>query len=159
MFFDEDLFDDNENINAVSVLGNGHIILSTTSSAKLGGTLLDAGDLVEYDPLTDVGTLFLNQDEHFSNVLPNIDAVYALDSDNVILSTYNDATLGGLSFGDSDLIRYNLSSKTAEVLLSGSEKFAEYDILTNIDAVHIPEPTTIALFGFGTLILLRKRKF
>lgn len=158
LFFDEDLFGDDENIDAVSVLGNGHIILSTANSAKLGGTLLDEGDLVEYDPLTDVGTLFLNQDEHFSNVLPNIDAVYVFDSDNVILSTSNDATLGGLSFNYADLIRYNLSTKTAEVLLLGSEKFAEYDILTNIDAVYIPEPTTIALFGFGTLILFRKHR-
>ena len=157
LFFDEDLFDDNENIDAVSVLSNGHIILSTTSSAKLGGTLLDAGDLVEYDPLTDVGTLFLNQDEHFSSFYPNIDAVYVLDSYNVILST-NDATLGGLSLDDADLVRYNISTKTTEVLLSGSEKFTEYNLYTNIDAVYIPEPTTIALFAFGTLILLRKHK-
>ena len=156
LFFDKDLFGDDENIDAVSVLGNGHIILSTTSSAKLGGTLLDGGDLVEYDPFTDVGTLFLNQDEHFSNVLPNIDAVYVLDSDNVILSTNNNATLGGLSFDNADLIRYNLSTKTAEMLLSGSEKFAEYGVLTNIDAVYIPEPTTIVLLGLGTLILLKK---
>lgn len=155
LFFDEDLFDDDENIDAVSVLGNGHIILSTTSGAKLGGTLFDEGDLVEYDPFTDVGTLFLNQDEHFTSAWPDIDAVYVLDSDNIILST-NHATLGGLSFDDADLIRYNLSTKTAEVLLMGSEKFAEYNAWTNIDAVHIPEPATIALFGFGTLILLRK---
>lgn len=158
LFFNEDLFDDDENIDAVSVLGSGHIILSTTTSAKLGGTLLDAGDLVEYDPFTDVATLFFNQDEHFSNVLPDIDAVYVLDSDNIILSTNNDATLGGLRFDNADLVRYNLSTKTAEVLLSGSEKFAEYNILTNIDAVYIPEPTTIALFVFGTLILLRKHR-
>lgn len=159
LFFNEDLFGDNENIDAVSVLGNGHIILSTYDSAKLGGTLLDGGDLVEYDPLTEVGTLFFNQDEHFSSVLPNIDAIHVLDNDNIILSTHSNATLGGISFGKADLIKYNLPTKTAEVLLLGSEKFAEYNILTNVDALYIPEPTTIALFGIGTLILLRKHRY
>lgn len=158
LFFDEDLFGDNENIDAVSVLGNGHIILSTTSSAKLGGTLLDGGDLVEYDPFTDVGTLFLNQDEHFTSVWPDIDAVYVIDSQNIILSTNMTATIGGLTFNKADLIGYNLSTKTAELLFTGSENFAEYNVWTNIDAVYIPEPATIALFGLGTLIILRKHR-
>lgn len=162
LFFSEDLFDDDENIDAVCVLDNGHIILSTETSAKLGGTLLDPGDLVEYDPITDVGTLFLNQEEHFITHSPNIDAVCVLDSDNIILSTSGMAMLGDLpfQFGPADLVRYNSGTKTAEIILDASEKFPEYvSYRTDIDAVYIPEPATIALFGLGALsLVLRRRK-
>ena len=61
LFFNEDLFAANEDIDAVHVLDNSHIILSTSTSASLGGTLLDPGDLVDYDPVAGTASLFLRR--------------------------------------------------------------------------------------------------
>jgi hypothetical protein len=131
LYFDGALFGGATDIDAVHVLSNGKIILSTYESATLGGLTFDPGDLVEYDPTTDTATLYFDQDL-FSQA-ENIDAVHILGGGNIILSTIDTATLGGLSFAEGDLIEYNPTTDTATLyfdasLFTGTE---------NIDAVHI----------------------
>ena len=50
-----------------------------------------------------------------------------------MLSTDNSATIGGLDFGEGDLIEYNPTTETASLLLSNTV----FSQNTNIDAVHI----------------------
>ena len=79
LFFDEDLFSHNEDIDAFAVLGNGNIILSTDGNAALGGLTFEDGDLVEYNPFTNTATLFFDEDLFWSN--EDIDAVSMLITD------------------------------------------------------------------------------
>jgi hypothetical protein len=157
LLLDENLFSNPQpNIDAAYVLGNGNIILSTTGNATIGGLSFGKDDLIEYNPITDVATLFFDGNLFSGN--ENIDAVNLLTSGNIVLSTVGNATLGGLSFGPGDLAEYNPTTSTATLYFDGNN-FASS---ANIDAVHItnlPEPTTIALLGFGCLIFVgRKRK-
>ena len=134
-------------IDATHVLDTGNIILSTTDAATLGGLGFDAGDLVEYNPTTDTATLYFDQDS-FSQV-ENTDAAYILDNGNIILSTTDGATLGGLSFGGCDLAEYNPTTDTATLYFDGSL----FSSTENIDAVHILSNGNIVLSTVGDATL------
>ena len=47
-------------IDAVHLMDDGNLVLSTDAPATLGGLGFTEGDLVEYDPLADTATLFLD---------------------------------------------------------------------------------------------------
>jgi len=154
LFFGEGLFGSDEDIDAVHILTNGNIILSTIDGATLDGLSFGDGDLIEYNPTTDTATLFF--DESLFSADEDIDAVHILESGNIVLSTEGAATLGGLIFADSDLVEYNPTTDVATLYFSE----ALFSTNTNIDAVYVtpmPEPTTITMLGLGCLILIRQR--
>ncbi len=133
LYFNENLFSGNEDINAVHVLANGIIILSTTGNATLGGLSFGDDDLIAYDPSNNTATLYFDGGALFSNPWEDIDAVYVRDNGNIILSTIGNATLGGLSFSDGDLIEYIPSTDSASLFFDESEFSGGVDI----DGVHI----------------------
>jgi hypothetical protein len=140
LFFDENLFGGNTNIVAVHVLDNGNIILSTEGSATLGGLIFNAGDLVEYNPTTDTAILFFNGNL-FLGGSENIDAVHILDSGNIVLSSSDGATLGGLTFGGGDLAEYNPITDTATMFFDGNL----FGGSENLDAAYILDNGNIIL--------------
>jgi hypothetical protein len=130
------LFSDDENIDALHILDNGHIILSTDGNATLGGLSFEEGDLVDYNPLTGTASLYFDGDLFSDD--ENIDAVHILDNGHIILSTEGNASLGGLSFNDEDLVEYDPVAGTASLYFDGSA----HDLSGNddIDAVHLTDP-------------------
>ncbi len=74
LFFDGSLFSGNEDIDAVYLLSSGNIVLSTVGDATLGGLSSGPGDLAEYNPTTDVATLYFAE-SNFSGAA-NLDAVH-----------------------------------------------------------------------------------
>ena len=155
LYFDQDLFSQTENINAVYILSNGNIVLSTVDAAMLGGLSFNEGDLIEYNPTTDTATIYF--DASLFTGGENIDAAHVLSNGNIILSTTDSATLGGLSFGAGDLAEYNPTTDVATLYFDESN----FTSSANIDAVYVttlPEPTTVAMLGLGSLVLfIRKR--
>ena len=81
------------------------MVLSTIDGATLGGVTFRDGDLVRYDDVTDTATLIFDEDGFSAN--ENIDALHVLANGNILLSTVNDATLGGLTFRDGDIVEYD----------------------------------------------------
>ena len=149
LFFNEDLFTASENIDALYVLSNDNIVLSTTGSATLGGLSFTSGDLVEYNPLTDTGVLLFDGNLFSGN--ENVDAVFIQNNGNIILSTAGSATLGGLSFGNDDLVEYDPLSDTSSLffdgsLFSGSENIDAFDLLSNGNIL-LSTTTTATLGG------------
>jgi len=148
LYFDGGLFGGPSDIDAVHVLDNDNIVISAVAGTTLGGLTFEKGDLVEYDPITDTATIFLNENL-FSSVKPNIDAVYVHDNGNIILSTSGNATLGGLSFGKDDLIEYNPTTDLASLFFDGNL----FSGNRNIDAVHILSSGNIILSTGGAATL------
>ena len=139
LFFNENLFAGGEDIDAAHVLGNGNIILSTTTSATLGGLTFTDGSLVEYNPVTDTATLFF--DENLFSANEDIDAVYVTSNGHIILSTTGGATLGGLSFSDGSLVDYDPVTDTASLYFSESNFSGGADI----DGVHVLDSGNILI--------------
>ncbi|MHC4087264.1 MAG: PEP-CTERM sorting domain-containing protein [Planctomycetota bacterium] len=74
LFFNGSLFSGNEDIDAVYLLAGGNLVLSTGGGATLGGLSFGPADLAEYNPTTDVATLYFAE-SNFSGAA-NIDAVH-----------------------------------------------------------------------------------
>ena len=80
IFEGETLFlEDDEKIDAVHILDNGNIVLSTDRSATLGGLAFDKGDLVEYNLASQTATLYLSGNVFCGD--ENINAVYITSSE------------------------------------------------------------------------------
>ncbi len=131
LFFEGALTTLNSDIDALHVMENGHILLSTTDADNLGGLNFADGDLVEYDPATDGATLYF--DESLFSADEDITSVYIMDNGHILLSTDSDATLGGLSFTDNDLVEYDPDSDNATLFFDGST----VGLSSDIDAVHL----------------------
>jgi len=145
LYLDGSLFSGPSDIDAVHVLGNGNIVLSTVANATLGGLSFGKGDLIEYNPTTDTATLYLDE-ALFSSAQPNIDSAYVNGSGDIILSTTGNAMLGGLSFGKDDLIEYNPTTDTATLFFDGSLFSSTNE---DVDAAHILGSGNIVLSTIG----------
>ncbi len=119
---EDDLFRDNEAIDALSMTSTGNWIISTTGSATIDGTNQSLSfqdeDLVEYNPIT--GEVFLFEDmSAVFNQNEDLDAVHLMDDGTILLSTTNGATIDGsnqsLSFDDEDIVRWD--PMTGEVFM------------------------------------------
>jgi hypothetical protein len=139
MFFDDSLTNGGriDDINAVHLLKNGHIILSANGTSTIGTNNLtfEPWDLVRYDPITGEAFMFLQGSTVFDNFQSvNINGVYVNDdcptSTNhagctVLLSTTGGGTTSfdNLAFTSSDIIALDRSGAnvTASVYLEGSD--------------------------------------
>ncbi|MEY4642133.1 MAG: hypothetical protein RLZZ227_2127, partial [Pseudomonadota bacterium] len=118
-----------QDIDAVHLLPNGQVILSTTTDgASINGVAFNAEDLVLYDPLTQVATLIFDGSTIFSADNADIDSVHVLYNNSynpvdwdIILSTSNTATIGALTFQDNDIVSYDMSGAVASLLEDGSD--------------------------------------
>ncbi len=147
LYFDGTHFSNNENIDAVDVLSNGLIVLSTTGSARLGGLNFRDGDLVAYDPSTDTATLFFSEDRFSAN--EDVDAVHVLPNGHILLSTTGSAQLGGLNFRDGDIVEYDPASDTASLFFSEDNFSANEDI----DGFHLLDNGNLLISTTSTATL------
>ncbi len=76
LFFDGSLTTLSADIDAVHVLDNSHIMLSTNSSTTLGGVSFGGDDLVDYDPVADTATLIFDGSILFDGPNENIISVH-----------------------------------------------------------------------------------
>ena len=137
MFFDNDALGYSvDDINAVHLLPNGHIILSANDASTIGANTLAFGkdDLVIYDPISQQASLFFDG-SIISGADVNIDAIYVLDNGDIVFSTTATASIGATSWSDSDLVLYD--GVSASIYLNGEDPDV-FDVSTvNVDAAYI----------------------
>ncbi len=129
--FSETNFVQSENVDGFQALPNGHFLLSTGAAAIIGGLSVIDGDIADYDPVAHTATLFFSESKFTGGA--DIDAFHVMPNGHIILSTDANATLGGLTFKDGDLVDYDPQSDTATLFFSESH-FAGNE---NIDAVSV----------------------
>lgn len=143
IWFRESMFVADEDIDALDLWPDGRVMLSTSSAAILGGLTFASGDLVLYDPRTDVAALYWRAADWFL-ASPNTDGAAHLANGDLLLSTTSDGTTrAGLSFLDGDILRFDgsgLSLWWAEGHFAANE---------DIDALDVPAPGTVALLAAG----------
>ena len=141
-------------INAVSILSSGNIVVSATGSGTIGSNTLmfDNNDLVEFNPNTNFANLLFDGGAMGFN--GDIDGVHILSNGNYVLSTSaSNLSFAGISFEDEDLVEYNPNSLTAMILYDDSVQNGGG--LQDIRGVFVsqpsavPEPGTMLLLGSG----------
>jgi hypothetical protein len=120
------IFGGEEVIDAVSLLPDGHIVLSTENGASIGGFSFGDEHLVDYDPVAGTAVSFLDMSSLFS-ANEDVDAVHVIDADQLLFSTTTSATLlasnGDLDFDDDDVVLYNRTTGEASIFFDGSAVF------------------------------------
>ena len=109
-----------QDVDAVHVLTNGHLVLSTVGTATIGGVASENEDLLDYDPVAGTATLLFDGSALFTSGSTDVSAVHVKDNGHLILSNEYSATLGGLAFEPNDLVVYDPMANTATMLLDGS---------------------------------------
>jgi hypothetical protein len=167
LFFSQDLITRtngravSSNVDVVSRLPNGNLLLSISDSAnrQLGGVTFTDDDVLEYNPVTNTASLVFDG----SSLLQvasgdlDIDAFHVLANGDVLFSTIVDSSLGLFSFRDGDLVQFHGSSGTASVFFSESHFSRNTDIdaaMLAEDVVIDPNPEPSALMTWGVLALV-----
>jgi hypothetical protein len=149
LFFDGGTTTLNVDIDAIHVLQNGHLLLSPKANANLGGLNFEVDDLVDYDIASDSSILVFDGNTLFTDSDEKIISVHVLDNGHLIISTDRNATLGGLSFTDKDLVEYDAAADTASLFFDGS--LTTFN--SKIDAVHVLPNGHIVLSPKGNATL------
>ena len=130
-----------QDIDAVHVLANDRIVLSTIDTTTLGGITFEKEDLVEYDPVDDIATLRFDGSNLLSGGQTDISAVHVLDDGTLLLTNENSVSLGGLSFEPNDIVLYDPVADAAAMYLDGDA----LGLVGWIDAVHLLENNHLVL--------------
>ena len=147
-----------DDANAVHLLKNGHVVLSSEGSSTIGSNNLSFGsaDLVRYDPISEQAYLLLDGDDVFPNPASvNITSSYVMDdcagdeghdTCSILISTEAGGNAGSnnLPYTSSDIIRIWRSGPNAgvaEIYLDGSDADVfgptEGDGNVDIDAFYV----------------------
>jgi hypothetical protein len=156
----------NADIDGFSILSNGNWLMSTSTTAAYGGGTFLNGDLVEYNPINDIASLYMGLGESTlftgspqSN--PDIDALHALADGSVIFSLRTNG-LGGIGNNfnyatadapSTDLFSFDPSTGVGGLFLEGAGLFDGRTRNVNAVFVPIPEPNTMLLAALGLVWL------
>jgi hypothetical protein len=135
-------------VDAVQLLPNGHLLLSTEDNETLFGVSFRDGDVVEWDPLGG-GVSVVFSESLFAGG-EDVDALWLGSDGSLYLSTRSNAVLAGLSFQANDLVRYDPGTGTASLALDGA------GLPANVLAVSafLDEPRQLALVAGLTGLFL-----
>lgn len=125
-------------IDALHILPNGHLVLSVThSGSSIAGLAFNDDDLIEYDPVANTAVKIFDGTAMLVDTPSDedINAVFIRGNGNIVFSTTNSNTIGGLDFRDKDIVEYNPFTDTASLLFDGDLISTSTD--TDIDAVHL----------------------
>jgi len=116
-----------EDIDALHVLPDGSLLLSVTGSAvyaTAGGSLsIRDGDIARIDALSGLASPVLFFDEDLLPEDVDIDALYVLESGNLLFSTRSDV----LGFEDDDVLEYDFAGAGVSLFFDGASAFGFAD--------------------------------
>ncbi|MDJ0848685.1 MAG: hypothetical protein QNK04_09930 [Myxococcota bacterium] len=123
--FDEGLV----NLNGFSILPNGNYLLTTTSTQSLPGLAsFTDGDIVEWNPNTNLASLFLDEADIFtSDANDGVHALHAVSATEVLFSpsTASGGTIGSNNVAynqdSADLFRIDKDTGVASRVLDGED--------------------------------------
>ncbi|GJM24112.1 MAG: hypothetical protein DHS20C16_05270 [Phycisphaerae bacterium] len=147
-----------EDIDAIYVRENGNFVMSTIADAGLGGLNFTDGDIIDYNPTTNLSTLLVSEAALFDDGDGDVDAVHVLENGNLLISALDTTeTVSGISFADGDVFEYDPINDTATLYLSESV-FTSTGLANDIDGFTlVPEPATFGLLLLSMGYVLRRR--
>ncbi len=118
------VFSGDADVDAVHVLADGTLLLSTDGDATIGALDFEKFDVVHYDPVSGQATLLFDAEAAFGNDDEDVNALFGFADGRLLLSTKGDASLGGLSFGKDAVVEYDPVADSATLYFDGESVFA-----------------------------------
>jgi hypothetical protein len=104
-----------EDVDALTFLPNGNLLLSVSGATVIGGLSVEDGDLLEID--LDAGTArFFLRESALGSL--DVDAVHLLSNGHLLLSFHRDEEIHGLPVRDGDVIEYDMEDHSFSIFLS-----------------------------------------
>ncbi|NQY92478.1 MAG: PEP-CTERM sorting domain-containing protein [Deltaproteobacteria bacterium] len=147
------LFDNNENVDAIDLLSNGNLLISTAANASIGGrsqTFSD-GDLIEID-ISGTSPLFVRVFFSSTSLYTTEEALDGFSlgsSNNGFSTTAGAATANSTNFDDGDVVEFNRSSASTTASLYFDDD-ATLASSSDIDALSVLSVDTMAISTVGT---------
>ncbi len=164
MFLDAGgLFVGNENIDALTMLPNGNLLISTRNSAQIGSLLFEDGDIVEYDLTTGAASIWLGTaatggiDINKLHLMPDGSLLFGLFN----TKPDNEFTVNGVSFTACDLLAFDPATGSVSMYWDASEELGANSDITQIHGISVapvPVPAAVWLLGSGLLGLAGIRR-
>ncbi len=104
-----------EDVDALTFLPNGHLLLSVSGATVIGGWIVEDGDLLEIDLAAGSASFFLRESTLGSL---DVDAVHMLPNGHLLLSFHRDEEIHGLAVRDGDVIEYDMENDSVSIFLS-----------------------------------------
>ena len=146
-------FDNNENVDAVDLLSNGNLLISTTSNSSIddGSQSFSDGDLLEIDISGTtpsfvsrflIATDLYEEDE-------DIDGFSTLSGSSGFATTSGSADANSIDLDDGDVIRFDLANPSTTASLYFDDD-VECSSSADIDAISILSDNTMAISTLGS---------
>jgi len=109
VFTAADFFDNNVDIDALHVLNNGNLVISTQGNAKIDGQTFDNGDVFVVDVNNGTANLLFDEDLFFDNSA-NVNGLFFDEGANRLFVTNNDnEKIGGVNVKNGDIVEIDVS--------------------------------------------------
>jgi hypothetical protein len=129
-------------VDAVSVLNGGDLLLSFDTTVVLSGLSVDDEDLVRFDGST--FSLFFDGSVEGVSTALDLDAAHHIDANgHLLLSFDGSGTVGGVDFDDEDVLEYDPVAGTWLLAYDGSAQHSGW-LTADLDAVHALSPLIFA---------------
>ncbi len=112
-----------EDIDALSYLPNGRVLLSTAGPATIDGLNVADADLVEYDLESGTAVLVLSELALPVSGNADIDGVQALADGRLVVSFAEDVLLNGKGVSDGDMVLYDPRTQSVQLTFSEDDTF------------------------------------
>jgi hypothetical protein len=104
-----------EDLDALTFLPNGNLIVSVSGASVVGGLPVEDGDLLEIDLAAGTASYFLRESS-LGNL--DIDAAHRLPDGHLLLSFHRDEEIQGLAVRDGDVVEVDPEDLSVSIFLS-----------------------------------------
>ncbi|MEN8184172.1 MAG: hypothetical protein ABFS46_16725, partial [Myxococcota bacterium] len=104
-----------EDLDALTFLPSGNLLLSVSGATVIGGLIVEDGDLLEVDLEAGTASVFLPES---TLGRLDVDAAHLLPEGHILLSFHRDELINGLPVRDGDVIDYDMEDDSFSILLS-----------------------------------------
>lgn len=128
---------DGVNVDAITLAGNGDLVISIDTHANLGGNTYDDADLIRFDGSG--FSLFIDGSDLGLDDAADIDAVTRFSNDRIVLSTKTGGSAGSIVYNHSDMLFVDDGGTIKRIELSMSDETGTSSDVRALSGVELPD--------------------
>jgi hypothetical protein len=135
-----------EDVDALTFLPGGNLLLSVSGATMIGGLVVEDGDLVEIDLAAGSASFFLREST-LGDL--DVDAAHLLPNGHLLLSFHRDEEFDGLTVRDGDIVEYDVEQDSVSIFLSEDV----FDVDTDVNGVAVLPNGNLAITADENVVI------